>query len=205
MGDRKSGRMSTQSICTTCCNTGVATMMTILCVACCSFILLFFIYFVHARPTSQQRGFFIAPSQQCKLFAAAIYTTSLLVLLLIGYDVLRDISTEKATNVVKLRRNVPTHPLHLPSNAYKILSNAFGLWDPGFHRTQQSNKRRIFKTTPSTETADALVQAKMADRSWGSHLIRHSPRCTSGTFFTKFPDPHESHISVEMPISNRRK
>ena len=32
-------------------------------------------------------------------------------------------------------------------------------------------------TLPSTETADVLVQAEVADLSSGSHLLRHSPRC----------------------------
>ena len=54
---------------------------------------------------------------------------------------------------------------------------------------------------PSTETADALVQTEVADLSSGSHLLRHSPRCASSTFSTKFPDPHESPISLEKNIS----
>ena len=44
------------------------------------------------------------------------------------------------------------------------------------------------------------MQAEVADLSSGSHLLDHSPRCASGTFSTKFPDPHEILISVERPF-----
>ena len=83
------------------------------------------------------------------------------------------------------------------------------------HRTAAKQQAMDAHTLPSTKTADALVQAEVADLSSGSHLLRHSPRqpslwihihgqssrCTSGTFSTKFPDPHDSPISLERPIS----
>ena len=117
----------------------------------------------------------------------------------------------------KIEEELPVHPLNPPSNAYKTLSNAWGLWVkffprndhplPAHHlrhvqeRPAKHQQATDLQTIPSTETADALVEAKVADFSSGSHLLGHSPRSTSSTFSTNFPDPRESCISVERPIS----
>ena len=119
------------------------------------------------------------------------------------------------------RGTFPAHRSNPSCNAYKRLSNAMeltvGIFPPpqNGHRfqliicffmfrngynsktPQQSSKSRICNRSRAQRQL-TLVQAKVADRSSGSHLLLgHSSRCTPSTFSTKFPNPHEGPISVD--------
>ena len=69
------------------------------------------------------------------------------------------------------------------------------------HRSGVASDHTDAQTLPGTEITDQQVQAEVADLSLYIRLHDHSPRYTSGTFSARFPDSHESPISVERPIS----
>ena len=69
------------------------------------------------------------------------------------------------------------------------------------HRSRVASDHTDAQTLPGTKTTDQQVQDEVADLSLYIRLHDHSPRCTSGTFPARFPDSHESPISVERPIS----